>query len=384
MSRKSAGSPSAVGSKEEARGAAAAGGAGAAKAAAGAYTWEGAALAKWAVARVALDAGLDVLLTDVDAVPLRNPLSYIDTLPRGCDAYFTTDATYLNPSSQVWYPGLPRRRVWWAPFLLAGGPGGAIHNYLSAGFVFLRAGPAAQAVVGDVLRLLAAVARDHEEGGAGGGGARVAAAWATVGLGVAPEEGGGGSGGRTAAAAGAAAVQPPTAVDLARLASEESVLNAVLQRAYERAADESHPVPSLAGRGSCANYGGLSFFVLSPYLFQNGAHARDLKLTDVIREPPFTRHFSFLSHGGLDAFHGLVPGAMGGPPGGSGAAAPDADGAPRVADVAMPEKAAFMRDFGAWLLGAEEERALQCRAILAGALQPAAVGSGAAVGAAAR
>lgn len=87
-------------------------------------------------------------------------------------------------------------------------------------------------------------------------------------------------------------------------------------------------------------------------MFQGSGH---FGLTDVIREPPFVRHFN----------HAVPP-----PPG------LEVDARSSLPEVSVGEKVAYMRDFGAWGLGKDEETRLLCRAVLA----KAAGGSGAAGG----
>ena len=318
-------------------------------------TWQAASLRKWASAHAALTSGLDVLIADVDALPLRNPLSYIDTLP-GCDSYFTTDATYLYPSSDVWYP--KAKAPWWAfSWSGAGGGAGAVTNYISSGFAYLRSNTRTIELVESVIRITAALLRDPS----GAAGVRE---YDRVGLTSADgaADSGSSSGGEGAGSAGDSSV--PVVASTAGgvtissssghpLDSEESVLNAVLQRLYERDYETSHPVPKLEGRSAtCANYGKLSFYVLSPYLFQGSTQ---FKLTDVVHEPPFMRHFNFVTP----------------PPPGTAVSASTAvagrghDGLSPATDVSLPEKIAYMKDFSAWAVEDEQEKRLMCRGVLA-------------------
>lgn len=208
--------------------------------------WHGSAVRKWATARTALSEGLDVLLLDSDAVPLRNPFSYIATLGRSssCDAYFTTDATpYLGGSSGAWYP---RERSGWLTSLW-GRP--VTPNYVSAGFVLLRASARTQSLAEDMVRLTAAIARDPTGGAA-------ATEWERMGAAAAAAADGADAPGAAPPAAvvpgsGVGAVGPRTRHPLD---SEEGVLNAVMQRRFEADAAGSNPVPSLGSTGNgCAN-----------------------------------------------------------------------------------------------------------------------------------
>jgi hypothetical protein len=85
---------------------------------------------KWRIAAAALDAGVDVALSDVDAVPLRNPFSYIETLPR-CDVYFTADATNLFAADDAWYPA--GERYWWQSLGVRWLPGWVPRNRVNTG-----------------------------------------------------------------------------------------------------------------------------------------------------------------------------------------------------------------------------------------------------------
>jgi hypothetical protein len=355
--------------------------------------WTGDALRKWASAAAALAVGIDVLVTDVDTVVLRHPVGYIDTLPH-CDAYFTTDALpSLYAGSDVWYPATPRSTgvgsLWGAIF-----GSSELRNYVSAGFAFLRATDRSRHLVDGVLRVTAAVARDPtgaaavQEYGAIGPAPQPEPtqepAWGPTkkkkrpSASVAPqypeeedeyedaesldEPGGsqtqqGGFFGRRRLASSPSSAA--AAAPLRPLDSEEAVLNAVLQRLYEVDEAGSSPVPQRVGglRPSCAHYGAFSFLVLSPYLFQGAAH---LHLTDVIHEPPFSRHFN----------HRVPPppgsgkaGPGGGAAGGGGGGGLAAGG--RVTpEVSLPERIAYMKDHASWLVPPAEERRLMCRGVL--------------------
>jgi hypothetical protein len=219
-----------------------------------------------------------VLLTDVDALLFRDPFAYIDTLPV-CDAYFTTESggAALFQREGAWYPepepdrgggggGASLRPLLRTLFgtIRAGGKSGAsasssssssspgasrsaVRTYVNTGFLYLRSTPAGAAfaqAVADRLRSL-------------------------------PPDGGG-------------------------YDSDQPVANDVLDEmrvAAEAAGLPSRAVPDVSSVGAprCAQYGSFSFFVLTPFLFQNGKHAwQDGGLGKVVHEPPFTRHYNFL------------------------------------------------------------------------------------------
>ena len=170
---------------------------------------------------------------------------------------------------------------------------------MNTGFVYVRNNRRAKEFVADVLALI--------RGG-------VAAPDAAAASNPPP------SGAAAAAAASVAAAS-------SSFESDGDAVNAALDLRYRAEEGASRPAPSvLRGRASCASYGGLSFYVLSPYLFQNGAHTRDLRLTEAIREPPFVRHFTHTPLGLL-------------------------------------QKVAAMKAWGSWMLDLDAESELLCLAV---------------------
>lgn len=362
--------------------------------------WTGDALRKWATASAALAAGLDVLVTDVDTVVLRHPVGYIDTLPE-CDAYLTTDSTSLYGGSDIWYPARPRSTggtLWGAIF-----GSSELRNYVSAGFAYLRATDRSRHLVDAVLRVTAAVARDATGAAAVQeyGAIRPAPQQpppppkrqparqpappapevfekpiASVGRVAVPvpemvdvveededeaEEESAYEGNRRRRLASSPSSDAAAPAPLRPLDSEEAVLNAVLQRLYEVDEGGSNPVPVRVGglRPSCAHYGSFSFLVLSPYLFQGAGH---LHLTDVIHEPPFSRHFNHRVPPPPGQSGGGGKPGPGGPAGGGGAS--DGDGRATTPEVSLPERIAYMKDHASWLVAPAEERRLMCRGVL--------------------
>jgi hypothetical protein len=80
---------------------------------------------KWKVVVDILKDKRDVLLSDVDIFWRRNPLAYLQTLPK-CDIYACTDVPYLPRDSKGGYR------------LTAPLPGRGMTNWLNTGFIMLR------------------------------------------------------------------------------------------------------------------------------------------------------------------------------------------------------------------------------------------------------
>ena len=140
--------------------------------------------------------------------------------------------------------------------------------------------------------------------------------------------------------------------------ADQPILNAVLDALRTSDPGGSHTVPStvLAGRPGCANYGPLSFLVLSPHLFQSAVQTQDLHLTRGMREPPYVRHFNALPAGAAPA-----AGERGG---------------------ALAAKVASMKTWGAWSLDMDTEAVLMCRGMAGVGTAAAGGGAGSAAHAA--
>ena len=248
-----------------------------------------------------------ILLMDVDALPIRNPLKYIETLPY-CDAYFATETApaRLFPSKNIWYPepGISvSSNNYFGNIFSSSTSSNTVEgnnnydtvklpsiNYINTGFMYLRTTPGAQKFVNAVVNKLSTI--------------------------------------ESSSSSSSSSSSTPM------FDSDQAVANHILEVFHRNALANHEPIVTVPdifskpGRPTCAQYGNFTFYIFNPHFFQNGKHAWENNgLSTKINEIPFMRHYNYLGF------------------------SPDS-------------KVAAMKTDGIWLLSKEEENKLSCSSLV--------------------